>query len=441
MIDVSKLEHDIHEQMQAGKVPGLALAVFNDHEVLYANGFGVTSSEEGSAPVTAQTLFRIGSTTKPLTGTAIMRLVERGQLDLDQPITHYVPALEATLPNSAQITLRMLLSHSAGFADLEELSGERNPQALAGWVRERITGDLVFAEPGKLFSYSSPSLDLAGYVAEAVSGTAYPELMRELIFEPLQMTRTTFDPLVAMTYPVAQGHDLLEDGSVRVQHRFAENAGQYPSAFGMSTAHDLANFGSMHLSGGSFGGAQILSGKSIAEMQRRQVASYTPSDDGYGLTFVTETYQGVRRVKHGGMIGSFGSLFVLVPEQRLGFVALYNLTDLLSLNDLEAYLFNTLLTLPAEFAGPTPVKPDRKLWEHYVGVYHKDDLAVQIVSQDEELRIHWYHHDLPLVAFREDCYHNAEHDLSVGFVAETAQPVKYVVVDGEIYVRAASASS
>jgi CubicO group peptidase (beta-lactamase class C family) len=436
MIDVAKLEHDIQEQMQAGKVPGLALAVFNDREVLYANGFGVTSLEDSGVPVTAQTLFRIGSTTKPLTGTAIMRLVERGQLELDQPITRYVPTLEDTLPNSARITLRMLLSHSAGFADLEELFGERSPHALAVWVREQITEKLIVAEPGKVFSYSSPSLDLAGYVAEVVSGTAYSELMRELIFEPLAMTRTTFDPLVAMTYPVALGHDLLEDGSVRVQHRFAENAGQYPSSFAMSTALDLANFGSMHLSGGSFGGAQILSAESIAEMQRRQVASYLPSGNGYGLTFATETYQGVRRVKHGGMIGSFGSLFVLVPEQRLGFVALYNLTDLLSLNDLEAYLFNSLMTLPAEFDKPMPIEPDRSLWERYTGVYRKGDRTVQVVPHDEALHVQVSSHDLPLVAYREDCYYNAEYGLCVGFVQELSEPVKYLVFDGDILVRA-----
>ncbi|HEX6291092.1 MAG TPA: serine hydrolase domain-containing protein [Herpetosiphonaceae bacterium] len=103
MIDSSKLEHDLQAQMQAGKVPGLALAIFNDREVLYANGFGVTSSEDGAAPVTPQTLFRIGSTTKPLTATAIMRLVERGQLDLDLPMTTYLPWLAEQLPESATI--------------------------------------------------------------------------------------------------------------------------------------------------------------------------------------------------------------------------------------------------------------------------------------------------------------------------------------------------
>ncbi|MBV9788843.1 MAG: beta-lactamase family protein, partial [Chloroflexi bacterium] len=359
------------------------------------------------------------------------------QLDLDQPINRYVPELGTTLPQSTQITLRMLLSHSAGLADLEELAGDRNLPALASWARERITGDLVFVEPGKAFAYSSPSLDLAGYIAEVVSGSAYPELMRELIFEPLNMTRTTFDPLVAMTYSVAQGHDLLEDGSMRVQHRFAENAGQYPSSFALSTALDLANFGSMQLAGGTFGDAQILSSASIAEMQRRQVAYYSPGGDGYGLAFVTETYKGVRRVKHGGMIGSFGSLFVLVPEQRLGFVALYNLTELLTLNDLEAYLFETLMQIPETFAEPTPIDPDRSRWQHYSGVYRNDQRTVRVHPQDDELRAQWDDNDVPLAAFDDDCYCHTESGLNIGFVPEPGGPAKYIVFDGEILVRAA----
>lgn len=414
-MDAARLERDVCEQMEAGKVPGLALAIFDDREMRYAKGFGVTSLDEGGVPVTPHTLFRIGSTTKPLTGTAVMRLVERGLLDLDRPIAAYVPELLITLPTSARITMRMLLSHSAGLAHSEAL---------------------CIAEPGRVFSYSNPSLDLASYVAEAVSGTAYLELMRELLFAPLGMHRTTFDPLVALTYPVALGHELLADGSVRAEHRFAENTAQYPSAFALSTVLDLAAFGQLHLAGGAFAGAQLLSSETVAEMQQRQVEFYTPAGDGYGLAFVTERYKGLRRVKHGGMIGSYGSLFVLAPERRLGFAALYNLTDLLSLNDLEAYLFDTLLTPPDDAPALTPFEPDRSRWEQYVGAYRNGEQAAHVAIEGTSLSIRLGDTSLPLVAYRQECYANQEHGLSVGFVAEPAGPVRYLVVDGELYVRA-----
>src|SRR6266542_3052361 len=93
MLDIHVLEQQITEQMARANVPGLALAIVKDHDVVYTGGFGVTSMEDGGLPVTPQTLFRIGSTTKSLTGTAVMRLVEAGVLDLDRPVIHDVPWL------------------------------------------------------------------------------------------------------------------------------------------------------------------------------------------------------------------------------------------------------------------------------------------------------------------------------------------------------------
>jgi CubicO group peptidase (beta-lactamase class C family) len=86
MIDWPTLESRIDEQLRAAHVPGLALAVIHGQEIIYARGFGVPSLEDASRPITSQTLFRIGSTTKPLTGSAIMRLVDAGILDLDTPL-------------------------------------------------------------------------------------------------------------------------------------------------------------------------------------------------------------------------------------------------------------------------------------------------------------------------------------------------------------------
>src|SRR4051794_30959241 len=101
--------------MAAASVPGLALAAVHHGEVAYARGFGVTSVEDGGIPVTPQTLFQIGSTTKPLTGTMLLRLVERSDLDLDRPVQTWMPDFTLSEPKAAErVTLRMLLSHTAG---------------------------------------------------------------------------------------------------------------------------------------------------------------------------------------------------------------------------------------------------------------------------------------------------------------------------------------
>src|SRR5947209_7176403 len=219
MLNFCKLEQRIEQGMQKGHVPGLALAIVKDQEVIYARGFGVTSVEDGGLPVTPQTLFRIGSTTKPLTGTAVMRLVEAGQIDLDRPVRDRLDWFALSEPGAERVTLRMLMSHTAGLPTAAEHVGAREPGGLEAYLRREIASLPLVAPPGRVWSYSNPGISLVGHLAEVAAGKPYAELMRELVFDPLEMGRTTFDPTVAMTYPLAQSHDRAEDGTLSVQHR------------------------------------------------------------------------------------------------------------------------------------------------------------------------------------------------------------------------------
>ncbi|HEU5376900.1 MAG TPA: serine hydrolase domain-containing protein, partial [Ktedonobacteraceae bacterium] len=115
MLNFAELEERIEQQMKDAHVPGLALAIVLGTEIIYAKGFGVTSIEDNGVAVTPKTLFRIGSVTKPLTGTAIMCLVEAGLLDLDQPVRTYIPWFSLSEAEASErVTLRMLMSHTSG---------------------------------------------------------------------------------------------------------------------------------------------------------------------------------------------------------------------------------------------------------------------------------------------------------------------------------------
>jgi CubicO group peptidase (beta-lactamase class C family) len=147
-----QLDKLIEGHMGQAHVPAVALAVVSEQESLYAKGFGLTSVEEGGAPVTSRTLFRIGSVTKSLVATAIMRLVENGQLDLDQPLKTYVEWLRFIEPHAeAKITLRMLLSHTSGLPK-DSYIGSRDADGLERYVREQIPRYLFVAPPGRLYS-------------------------------------------------------------------------------------------------------------------------------------------------------------------------------------------------------------------------------------------------------------------------------------------------
>jgi CubicO group peptidase (beta-lactamase class C family) len=295
MLQIYSLEQAIQERMGAQSVPGLALAIVQDQQVIYARGFGVTSVEDGGVSVTPQTLFRIGSTSKPLTGTAIMRLVEAGKLDLDCPINAYMDWLRFSEPGmEREITLRMLLSHTSGLhhsiptnpALPVDYADQYSFETLEQYARELLPRCPFVAPPGKLYFYSNEGPTLAGYIAEVVSGMPFPQLMQELIFDPLQMKRTTYDIAVAMTYPVAQEHEWLDDGTVRVFHRFPESrAGTPAGPHPLSTVLDLANPAEWERFVGTYQGnsapirVSIEDGKLHLEMvEDRQKAACIPLD-------------------------------------------------------------------------------------------------------------------------------------------------------------------
>src|SRR5450759_3698592 len=142
--------------MEKEHIPGLAVAVVKDEEVIYARGFGVTSTEDPAVSVTPQTLFRIGSITKPLVGTAVMRLVESGLLDLDRPVKEYIEWLTFSEKGATErMTLRLLMSHTSGLPRDAQLFGRRGPDGLEMYVREKIPSYSFVAPPGKLYAYLS----------------------------------------------------------------------------------------------------------------------------------------------------------------------------------------------------------------------------------------------------------------------------------------------
>ncbi len=444
MLQIPALEQQIQQRMQAQKVPGFALAIVKDEEIIYARGFGVTSVEESGVPITPRTLFLIGSTAKPLTGTAIMQLVEAGKLDLDLPVHAYVDWLRFHEANAEKrITLRMLMSHTAGLHSSVDYTGRRDLGALAAYVREQIPQRLFAAPPGKVYFYSNDGLAVAGYIAEVVSGQYFPDLMQKLVFDPLEMSRTTYDTTVAMTYPLALEHDWLEDGSVRVIHRFVDNIASAPAGPApMSTVLDLANFALLHLNEGRFRGKRILTPESVKAMQTKQVEFYTVNDAGYGLTFRMETYKGKHLVWHNGMAPATTSIFCLVPEDRIAVIMLFNgLFAGFGAPGIVYPIIDQLLGLPGKTIEPQPIEPDIAVWPRYVGTYLgvRGGLA-SIERTGASLQLNFNGEIIPLQALKNDLYvgMNAQSGMrvSVGFLIEDkgqvqeVQWIEWITVNG-----------
>jgi CubicO group peptidase (beta-lactamase class C family) len=440
MLNLYQLEQRIETKMQEAHIPGLALAIVHEHKLIYAKGFGVTSVEDGGLPVTPQTLFRIGSITKPMTGTAIMRLVESGKLDLDTPIKTYIDWFRLSDTEATeQVTLRMLLSHTSGLPTDGQHFGSRDPQGLKVSISEQIPEYTFIAPYNTVMSYSNPGINLAGYVAEIASGKHYADLMQELVFEPLQMHRTTFDPTIAMTYPLAQSHDLDKDGKLHVQHHYADNVAHYPSGFAISTVINMANFAIMHMQQGTFQGQSILTSESIREMHKPQASLYTPDDDAYGLTFFLGNYKGLQQVWHNGGISTFGSRLVMLPEKGMAVIMTFN-RWLPSFEAITAQIFDVLLDLPKHQTEPQIIEPDRSLWSNYCGSYLGTSSGLaKIEAVDDHLILKQNDTVIPLQAIRNDLYIGKKtHEttlIAVGFPPSDG-PTPYIYVNSFVHKRA-----
>lgn len=437
-----QLETQLLDQMRAARVPGAALAIVQGEEVIYANGFGVTSVEDGGSPITPQTVFRIGSTSKALTGTAVMRLMEMGRLDLSAPVKTYLPWFALSDADAVErLTIRMLLNHTAGLPTAYEPYGPRDPESLERYIRSEVPKFPLIAPPGKLCSYSNLHTDILGHVIEVITGRFFGEAMQELVFQPLEMGRSTFETSVALTYPLALGHVLDESGALRVDHRFVENAPHNPAGFGLSTVLDMANFAVLHMNGGRFKGQQLLRAETVAMMQVIEGDLYTMSSSGYGLPFLVHTYRGIKRVSHNGDVPSFGSLFYMSPEHKLGVIFLVNrITDfwpvaIRLVND----IYTELLGLPKEGGEPQIIHPETGYWPAFVGDYSGAQGRLTIAAEGGELLLTMEDGTrLPLHALRDDFYFARlpnKRSVPIGFILEEDNPVQYIMVNSQPYKR------
>jgi CubicO group peptidase (beta-lactamase class C family) len=354
--------------MDEKQIPGLALALVRERETVYAHGFGVTSVEDGATTVTPRTVFLIASVTKMLVGTALLRLIESGQLALDAPVTTYLPDFHfSRAGEQRRITIRRLLSHTSGVCTFRGDFSSHEPNGQARFVREALPSYPLLLPPGVAWLYSNAGFALLAHIAETVTGTAFRELMDELVFDPLEMRRTTFDPLVAMTYPMAQSHVTDSNGQLRVEHRFIQNTAIDASSGLWSTVDDLAHVAQMYLNHGSFHGQRILLPETIRDAQTSLVRLWTLRNEGYGLAFATEEYKGVSLARHnGGGRGSYGACFYLAPGEHVGVIALANRPGVIGLLH---EIFEMLFDPPGSMLSQPAPAPDRAFWRRCVGSY------------------------------------------------------------------------
>ncbi len=385
---LEQLAEEVERDRAALHVPGLALAIVKDDRVVFARGFGLADLEH-ERPVTPETLFAIGSSTKAFTATLAGMLADEGRMDLDDPVTKYLPWFE--LPVRADhgektVTLRDLLSHRTGFARMDILWA-------AGLVPpEEVLRTATRAEPWapfrREFHYNNIMFLAAGQACAAVTGKGWDALVRERIFEPLGMNASSTsvreaqrDPRLALGYLWDDEQQEFERRTMRVLDSIA------PAGAINSSALDMARWVRFLLGRGELEGRRLIREERLQETWRQ--SNEVGPEIGYGLGWFLRVWRDQPYVEHGGNIDGFAAEVALLPESTTGVVLLANVTATPLQGTIGPKVFDALFGEP-----PPPPAPaaEREDLARYTGVYVANffqfhDAQFTVLVQDDRLAV------------------------------------------------------
>jgi len=319
---MEKLAARIDARREELKIPGLALVVVRDDEVMLSEGFGQRDREKG-LPVDEDTLFAIGSTTKAFTAMLVMTAVDEGKLSLDDHPRTCLPYFKlADEEADRDVTIRHLLSHGSGLmaTDLGPSTGALTTKEtieLAGLAKPT-------AKPGERYQYQNIMYGAAGECVATVLGKPYPVLLRERIFEPLGMTHGTTALLAKNLEHPRRALGYTKAGPDQTMMRIPLRPRDYAPAAGAisSTLRDIVPWLQVLLGQGARGNTRLVSERSFDAIVDNQ-QEITPGEH-YGLGWVRDDWREHAQLSHGGGLDGFASLISFLPDERVGFALFSN---------------------------------------------------------------------------------------------------------------------
>ena len=347
--DFAAIDAYVTDQMKNLGIPGMALGIVQDGQVVHLQSFGVADST-GRA-VTPQTPFYIGSLTKSFTALAVMQLVEEGKVDLDAPVQTYLPWLElADKEASAKMTVRNLLNQTTGISSKDGNRDLVSPLSLEESVRR-----YTFVQPtqpvGQAFQYSNVNYNIAGLIVETVSGQSYADYVTQHIFKPLDMRHSYASHAPAAADGLADGHLYVFGYAFRLD--LAPSPGHLPSGYLIASIEDMTRYAIAQLDEGRYGDTAVLSPQGIAELHAPAIRIGEGMH--YAMGWAAGTVNGTPAVFHGGNDPGNQSMLTLLPESRSGVILLSNANGFVQSHQVEGITTNVAGMLTGK--PPVPVSP------------------------------------------------------------------------------------
>lgn len=310
-----KIDKYIASEMNTSGIPGLALGIVKDGETIYLKGFG--RADDTGRPVTPKTPFIIASVSKSITAMAVMQLAEAGKVDLDKPVTTYLPYFEtANKEASDRITVRHLLNQTSGFTTYTGnlINAENGVKGLFQTVWELRSARLA-TPSGAAYHYSNANYIVLAAIVESVSGELYDEYLQNHIFRPLQM------PSSYVKYPSMAS----EEAAAGYQPWFGIQAqaglrNLVPYLNNTSTAEDMTHYLSALMNGGAYDGQTVCSADAIIQMQKP--AAKMNGEYAYGMGWEINNAQTL--IKHPGDSTGYNANIAILPNEGYGIILMEN---------------------------------------------------------------------------------------------------------------------
>jgi CubicO group peptidase (beta-lactamase class C family) len=365
---LAAIEQKVEARRKELGIPGMSLAIVKDGEVIFAKGFGYKDFTK-QVPVTTDTQFAIGSATKAFTALSVLMSQEQGKLNLDDNPKKYLSYFKINNPETdTRITIRDLLSHSSGLnrTDLAMITGKLTREELI-----KVAGE---AKPTaglrEKFQYQNIMFAAAGEIVAQVQKQSWESFIEEKIFKALGMTNSTMS--------VAQMQK-AKDYSFGYDYNFDTKETRFlptrdilqvsPAGSINSSAKDMSQWLKFMLGGGELGGKRLVSENLFAELTKPQMKISPDGKVSYGLGWFLQDWKGLRVVQHGGNIDGFNSMVAMIPEKKLGFVMLTNVTGSSLGGELMPIIWENILNEPktsADGGTVTKVLPEQEAGKYRI---------------------------------------------------------------------------
>jgi CubicO group peptidase (beta-lactamase class C family) len=327
----ARLDAYTAQALKNWELPGVAVAVVRNDSVVFARGYGVRELGKPD-PVTPQTVFAVGSTSKAFTAATVAILVSEGKLRWDDPVTSYLPGFQLFDPYvTRELTVRDLLTHRSGLARGDRL------WANSGFSRDEVLRRVRYLKPSwsfrSTYGYQNIMFLAAGAVVERVSGRSWDDYVAERVFQPLGMRHSVTSVTRLASLPdVATPHERIENAYRPVAWLNIDNVG--PAGSINSSVTDMAQWIRLQLARGVYNGRRLLDSATVKEMHTPNTVIRPSAQDermwpmsnlsAYGLGWSLRDYYGRKMVSHGGAIRGMRAQVTLIPDANLGVVVLTN---------------------------------------------------------------------------------------------------------------------